>query len=251
MGMMMGFRPGGLYAPNGDPLLIQPYASGLQFALTTGQALLQQGGCGNVQVVKSREKPVPSTNIAGVPETTTAGEVVLRCQRNGVTYDAYMFSQTQMFGVPQSNVGAVWNADNSYFVVTPTGQLDEAGALLTRIVTSVRMDPEWVARQLQLAGASMAATAHRLDQALAAQAQSMRQSFGSPEADRAASQDEMDRLISGFDSYKDPAGNLHTVPYASDATGWYTNGLGAVLGTRTGQGPGPGWTPMTRVPPGQ
>jgi hypothetical protein len=251
MGMMMGFRPGSFYAPNGDPLIIQPYLSGLQFALTTGRGLLQQGGCGNVQVIESREKPAPATTIAGLPETRTAGEVVLRCERNGITYDAYMFSQTEMFGAPQGNVGAVWNADSSYFVVTPSGQLNEAGVLLTRIITSVRMDPQWVAQQLHAAGASVAATAHRLDQALAAQAQSMRQSFSSAEADRAASQDEMDRLISGFDSYKDSAGNLHTVPYPSDATGWYTNGLGGVAGTRTGQGAGPGWTPMTRVPTGQ
>ena len=249
MGVAMGFGEGSLYAPNGDPLMIRSYATGLQFARAAGRDLLQQGGCGDVRVVRARDLPGSSTSIAGVPQTSTTGEVVFRCSRGGIAYDAYMLAQTKMIGVPQSAVGAIWDADTSYFMITPAGELDEAGALLSRIIGSVRMNPQWVSQQIRAAGASAAATADRLDRALAEQAQSLRRSFGAAEADRAASQEEMDRLISGFDTYRDSAGNLHTVPYASDNTGWYSNGLGRVAGTRTGQAPAPGWTPMSRVPP--
>ena len=249
MGFAMGFREGSLYAPNGDPMLIRSYATGQQFAITTGRDLLQQGGCDDVHVVRTRGFPSTSTGIAGVPQTSTGGEAVFHCSRRGVAYDAYMFALTRLTGLPQSAVGAIWDADSSYFLVTPAGELDEAGALLSRVIGSVRMNQQWVAQQIRAAGASAAATADRPDRALAEQAQSLRQSFGEAEADRAASQEEMDRLISGFDTYRDPAGNLHTVPYASGNTGWYSNGLGRVAGTRTGEAPGPGWVPMTRIPP--
>ena len=260
MGMSMGLRPGMLYAPNGDPMIIQPYRTGTQYAAYLGQMLLQKANCTNIVMTKTRDKPPIQQNSAGVPISTTAGEAFFTCSRNGVNYEAYQFSLTQMFGQPIANVGAVWNADSSYFLVTPSNQLSEAGILLTKILGSVQMNPQWVAQQIRLAGASVQAAAHRLDEALAQQSQMMRQSMqqnASPSGatrgsslDTASSQDEMDRLISGFDSYKDNSGNLYTVPYASEATGWYTNGLGAVAGTRTGQGPAAGWSQMSRVPTG-
>jgi hypothetical protein len=202
-----------------------------------------------VQVLGSRDRPTSSANIAGVPETNTAGEASFQCERNGIPFDAYMFSKTQMFGQPMGNVGAVWNADTSYFFVTPHGQRDETGALLSRIIGSVQIDQQWYAQQTRAAGASVAAASRRLDEAMATQAQTIRQSFGQAEADRASTQEEFGRLMSGFDEYQDASGGRHSVPYAQ-ATNWYSNGIGQVVGTH-GRSPGLQWAEMTRVPPGR
>jgi hypothetical protein len=84
---------------------------------------------------------------------------------------------------------------------------------------------------------------------MAAQARSIRQSFFQGESDRAATPEELGRLISGVEAYQDAGGNRHSVPYAQ-ATNWYTSGLGQVVDTQ-GRSPGLPWTGMTRVPPGR
>jgi hypothetical protein len=141
MGYRPGFRDGALYSPNGDPIIIRQYVSGQQFAAHMGQWLLNKAGCQKVRMFASQPKPAASANIAGVPETNTAGEAFFQCERNGIPFDAYMFSKTQMFGQPTGNAGAVWNADTSYFFVTPHGQREETGALLAWIIGSVQINP--------------------------------------------------------------------------------------------------------------
>jgi hypothetical protein len=98
---------------------------------------------------------------------------------------------------------------------------------------------------------------YRRDHVLAqAQAQlgdnssSMLGTFSSDTAAAAdANQDEMHRLISGFDEYQTASGDRKSVPYAA-ATNWWTNGRGQTVGTQGQAGPA-GFQEMTRVPAGR
>lgn len=65
-----------------------------------------------------------------------------------------------------------------------------------------------------------------------------------------ANQEEVTRLISGFDEYRTASGERTTVPYAT-ATNWWSNDKGQIPGTQGPRSPRMDWQDMTRVPPGR
>ena len=249
LGVKLGFREGTLYSPNGNPTIIEQYKTGRQFALAMGGNLLNKVGCQNVQVIGSRERPVAPTSAEGISQTNTSGEAFFSCEKNGHQYDGYMFSLSTMTGQPDQPGGAIWDADMSYFFATPHGNGMAAGALLSQIIQSVQMNPQWVDAQVGAAHSSMAATSRQMDQFLASESRVIAQSFRDTQAQQAQTQDEMHRLISGFDEYQTANGERKTVTYGA-ATNWWSSNQGTV-GTQGPLSPGAQYTPLTRVPLGQ
>jgi len=257
MGMQMGFVEGAPYTPGGDPMMIRSYRTGQEFAVLYGQFLLQQE-CQNVRLVQQRDRPEAVARLAPVGGNfvqmrQTAGDAFFVCEANGHRFDAYVFSQTDLSVA--GGISGIWNADNSFGFITPEGHGPAAGLVLSHIVNSLRPDQNWIANQLRTTGAEVQAAVSRANAALDQNSAAMRSTFADPSSpatstDTQAAQAEIGRLISGFDEYTTGSGERKTVPYGA-ASNWWSNNQGQTAGTHSNMAPGPGYSPMNRVPPGQ
>jgi hypothetical protein len=172
-------------------------------------------------------------------------------------HEAYMFSRTQMTGASPAQL---WNADNSWGFITPAGNGMAVGAILAHIIGSLQDDQNWVARQLQTSWAIVQQNLQAIEAIRQAQQSVMERTFSSAATSSNAgssshsghseTQDEISRLISGFDEYTTASGDRKTVQYGA-ATNWWSNNRGQTLGTQSPMSPGFSWTPMQRVPLGE
>lgn len=255
-GRQLGFREGSLYSPGTDKLLVRSYRTGKDFAVQYARQRLPRE-CRNVKALLSRDRPDKAyrSSAYGLQFSGTAGDAFYTCERDGHGYEAYVFSSTELVGQPQV-AGGIWNAEYTYLFVTPQGQGMAAGAVLAHVVGSFRFDPKWLAAQLQVsrdaAGKAIADANARLD----ANAATMRSTFAetpresSAQKAAAANQEEMGRLMSGFDRYETASGEKRDVPYGA-ATNWWSNGRGQVRGTQGPRAPSIDMQEMKRVPAGK
>jgi len=211
------------YAAGADQLWVLQYRTGEQFAQMYAAHFLTQQ-CQKVQLVNARHRAdgsrPPTRAVNGLTYSASAGEAFLTCEKEGHQFEAYVYAQTELTGQP--GTGGIW---------------------------SYRIDPRWMATQLKvsadLANHAIAQASAQLD----ANSTSIAGTFSSDTAAAArANQDEMHRLISGFDEYQTAGGQRKTVPYAA-ATNWWSNGQGQTRGTQGPIGPGPGFGEMKRVSP--
>jgi hypothetical protein len=250
IGIQLGFHEGTITSPGTDNLRVLDYRTGQQFAARSGATLFAQR-CQSLQLVRTRAKPgvQPRPQANGLTQGSTIGDAFFTCKKDGHTLNGYVFAETDYTtqpGVP----GGIWNADNTYAFLTPEGNGNAAGIVMAHIIKSVRIDQQWLATQLQVS-ASLAN--HALAQANAqmdASAKDMQGIFSGTQQDAQNNQEEMTRLISGFDEYQTAAGERKTVPYAT-ATNWWSNNKGHTIGTQSPNSPGVDWQDMTRVAPGR
>jgi hypothetical protein len=259
LGMQLGFHNEMVYStPDGDPMWVRPYHPGRVFAQVYGMHWLA-GQCRNVKLLGSRDRPdavILGQPTPGVPQAATAGEAFFACEKDGRKYEAYMFSQTAISGTPQT--GENWNADRSWGFLTPEGNGMAAGMVLGHIVGSVQEDQNWLSQQRERSWSVVQNTIQVMEAARQAQQNAMERTFRSSPVSRGSSsaagpseaQDEISRLISGFDEYTTASGERKTVQYGA-ASNWWSNDRGQTLGTQSTMSPGYDWTPMERVPLGQ
>jgi hypothetical protein len=250
MSVQLGFHEGSITSPGADNLKMLNYRTGQQFAEISGRTLFGQQ-CQKLRLVRVRPhpgvKPRPQPN--GLTQGSTAGDAFFTCEKGGHKLAGYVFSETQytnQSGVP----GGIWNGDNTYAFLTPEGKGNEAGMVLTHIVKSVQINQQWLTKELRV---SAELANHALAQAnaqLSANPTSMQGTFSDTSKAAQATQEEMHRLLSGFDEYQTVSGERKSVPYAA-ATNWWTNNKGQAFGTQGPLSPGMNAQPMRRVPPGQ
>jgi len=246
----LGFHEGSLYSPGADNMKILNYRTGQQFAEAAGGQMFA-ALCQNLQMVRSRIltpiTPRPQAN--GLTQGSTSGDAFFTCQRNGHRLNGYVFSRTEYTG-QQGAAGGIWNADNTFSFLTPEGNGNAAGIVLTHIIQSVHLNQQWLTTQMRL---SAQLADHAIAQAgaqLAANAKDMENTFSSDAKAQQDTQEEMHRVLSGFDEYETSTGERKTVPYAA-AANWWSNSKGQVIGTQGPNSPSLDAQPMTRVPSGK
>jgi hypothetical protein len=226
------------------------YRTGQQWAVMYGQKLL--AGAQNVRLHGNRDQSgtLPRLPPALPPFHVTAGDAFFTAERDGHKYEVYVLAKTEITGDQNS---AVWNADSTYAFSTPEGHGMAAGLIITHIVESVRIDPQWLSNQLRVSNQMAQQSIAAANASLATNSKMMSQTFTSSSSsqtqrDSRAAQEEIGRLISGFDTYKTESGDTKTVPYAA-ATNWWSNNQGQTIGTQGPLSPGMNWQGMHRVNP--
>jgi hypothetical protein len=244
----LGFREGQIHSAGADIGMVLNYRTGQQWAVSYGQKLLT--GAQNIRLLGNRDQTamLPRLPPAFPPFHASAGDAFFTAEREGHTYEVYVFAKTEITGDQNT---AVWNADNTFAFSTPKGHGMAAGLVVTHIVQSLRIDPQWLTKQLQVSGKLAQDALDAANASLSNNTAMMDKTFSSPsqtQRDARASQEEIGRLISGFDTYKTESGDTKTVPYAA-ATDWWSNSRGQTLGTQGPSAPGPSWNHMQRVNP--
>lgn len=143
-----GFTEGTTYNPGyGQSFVVESYQAGEQFAAEWGA---RRTGCAQLKASRALPDATQAIDMAyangGVRTSIKAGEATFVCPGKA----GYVFAATELV---ESMAGALWNVKVAAGFTAPPNRAAEAGALLSRVVGSFRVDPAWAARQQGLTGA--------------------------------------------------------------------------------------------------
>ena len=241
---MAGFRVGSLYSGGGGTVYtVAPYLSGSQFAVAWTQRKLTTL-CGSIKLKSSRGRPALTGEINAIAAAYgihhDAGEASFTCAKGPLKLTAYVLADVVSIG---GAAGAIWYAETIVGFLSPSPVAGVAAGLLLHMVKSVRVNPEWVARNSNMS-LQVSQIATRTNAAISDTIMQGWQSRGAI-IDHAMEEGSRERL--GIDIYSDPAtGNQYTV--ANHYSFYWANPSGTVVGTDTDTAP-KGFTRLTRVPP--
>lgn len=239
---MAGIGVGRLYnGGGGTTYIVEPYRTGEDYAVAWGEKKLAQR-CGAVHLEKSRARPEIAARINAWSRSWgivhNVGEATFGCRARGEDMTAFVFASLTFIQ------GGIWYADNIEAFLAPTPVAGIAAGLLAHMVSSVRINPVWMQRQLG-AEAKVSEIATRTNAEIS---DSIMQGWEDRGAryDRVMEEDSRARL--GVDVYADPAtGTKYTV--ANTHEHYWVNDAGIVVGTETGTAPGRSFKRLERVPP--
>lgn len=154
MMLQLGFREGSPYSPGyGVSMIVMRYLPGEQFARQWVTARVGSV-CGGLQIVSSQ--PLPQTVQAmnaimarhGSPVVSQqlhAGDAAFRCQQNQAPAVGYLFVATLL--TAGNDGGGTWNVDQLQGYRSPPDRAGQAQAILAHMVSSLRLNPEWMRMQ--------------------------------------------------------------------------------------------------------
>jgi len=259
-----GLRQGMTYNPGyGQQLLIMPYYNGEAFAAQWGGRRVARD-CAGVSRVGARPRPDMSRGIDqvyaayGIRTSILAGEAQFGCTLRGAPAVGYVFAATELV---RSQMSTLWDVKSALGFVAARPRAAAAYALLGRMVASFAIDPGWAARQQQTAAQTSRAVAQTNQVVSNAIIQNGRTLAATSDMIVKGGQARSNATFNAIEGYDENAVR-GTSTYVNPETGTaktldngyahqYINNSGQVLGTNSEKVPGPGWTEMQRVPPGQ
>jgi hypothetical protein len=241
-----GFHEGSLYNGGlGMVYTVARYQTGQQFAVTWGQRKLTEL-CRAIKLIGSRSRPELSQEINTYSQPLgiihNIGESTFTCEKGDLAMIANVLASTTFIAVPPG--GGIWYADAIEAFLAPAQVAGMAAGLLAHMVSSVEVNPEWVARTTQTSGDVSRVAA----QTNAAISNSIIHSWEARGAVMDRVMEEGSRARLGIDIYADPGtGTKYTV--ANNHRYYWVNPGGTVLGTDTDTPPSSDFQRMNRVPP--
>jgi len=128
---------------------IQRYENGEAFASQWGATRVAKE-CGNVTRTSAKARPDSSRAIdlaysqGGVKTTVLAGEATFSCTRQSGKSRGYVFAATELV---QSQISALWDVNALVGFIAPETRESGTYGLLTHVVGSFAIDPNWQAQQ--------------------------------------------------------------------------------------------------------
>jgi hypothetical protein len=238
-----GFREGSVYSGGaGTTYVVARYQDGEQFATAWLRRKLAPI-CKEVKFVASRARPELTTEInsLGQPDGLRhdAGEASFTCVKDGMPLTAYALVTV---GTIKGQAGAIWYSEAIVAFLAPTPVAGPAAGLLAEMIATVKVNPDWAARQTQTNMEVSAAARSN-----AAISDSIMREWESRGAVRDRVLEEGSRARLGIDVYTNPdTGTKYTV--ANGHNFYWVNPGGTVVGTDTNTAP-KGFSPLNRVPP--
>ena len=153
-----GFREGGMYSPGyGVTMQVMRYIAGAHFAKWYVQSKLPKEFSGlkftaardQKDVVKAFNQIYARHRALGVNMRLDAGDVAFTCKRQGKEWRGYYFATTQLTTTAYAQ-GGQWQFTALYGYLAEAGKEKLAQALLSHMVKSFRLNPQWVAKQQKL-----------------------------------------------------------------------------------------------------
>ena len=262
---MGGLRVGSTYDMGmGVRTLIEPYATGANFAAMWGRARVARE-CSQVSLLGHRGRPDSSQGIdrvyagAGIRRSVLAGEASFHCNLNGADGGGYVFASTELV---QSQMGAMWDVNAVLGTVAPTPRAAEAYALLSHMASSFTIDRAWMSRERELsaqfdrivAQTNAIVSQRIIDNGKAAAAMSDMMFKGGQDRANATfnAEEKYDAFaVRGTSDYVSNSGTLYPNVDNSHSHVYVNYATGQVLPSDSENLPGPGFTEVHQVPPGQ
>jgi len=219
----LGFTEGRRYNPrNVAQELVADYRPGWVFADVYGQARFS-GACTPLKL-KSMERETP-IHPSGQNQTTTAGQVVYRCESSTGTKVAYVFAETQY---TQMQGSGAWMVTWLSSFLAPQERAAQALNAMLHALSSLSINPEWEYRQLQMNGSAAQGAMSDFQRNMAA----IQQDYQRRTAASQSEFDEMDRALRGVDLTVDPLDGKQREVVSTGQTHWI-NGMGNIMDSPT------------------
>ena len=172
--------------------------------------------------------------------TDSAGEIAFTCNQNGQPRQGDLLVSTQLI---QSGVLRLWYALHLLGYLAPAPRVAEAQAVLAHGVKSMRVDPQWVARQQQ--------TTMQVSQIASQTQEHISNTIMSTYWNKVTTQDEtmrrVENSILGTTDVVDPAtGERKKIENSADY--FWINNRGVIVGTNTSGSPGVDFRQLTQLP---
>lgn len=150
-----GLQRGSIYSMPGSQMVISDYMPGADFAADEVKRTLPSDGS-ELQITLSQQRPEAAEKINallapfaqyGTQAHVDAGEVEYTCQSQGQPRKGGCLAGTLLLQAQAGN--GIWVVPFLYGYRTTPEKASQAQALLTHIVTSFQIDPQWSSRQQQ------------------------------------------------------------------------------------------------------
>jgi hypothetical protein len=257
-----GLREGMYYQlGDGSKLLIQRYLDGQQGARKYAETLVSKE-CSGLQITANNARADvaarfgPQARSEGMPNAQlTAGDVTFTCTIDGAAVHGMIVTATVLTFPGKSGL---WYVYRLYGYLAAPGREQDAQRVAEQAVQSVRINPEWQAKQQQIAGAAVAADTARSQQFQQQAMQSIQEDQRRTSdiimkgwEQRSQTYDEISRrrenAILGTVDVVDPqSGQRYKVENYSDYH--WMNNQGTIAGNSTGSAPGPDWRELVTLP---
>ncbi|MCU0226711.1 MAG: hypothetical protein MUF01_03660 [Bryobacterales bacterium] len=146
----LGMGEGGRYSPfPGNVLIVQRYLPGAVYAHHHVASFAQRMGLTSPRIEQPRDRRELFKQLPSIGLTTTGGDVRFRARRGSMDYEGYVLAATSLMMAPGQQDGGIWYVQSLVSYVTPPGGGDLASAVVARMLSSIRMNPQWVAQQRQ------------------------------------------------------------------------------------------------------
>jgi len=218
-----GFTEGRRYNPrNVAQEVVADYRPGWVFADVYGQARFS-GGCTPLKL-KSMRRETP-IHQSGENQTTTAGQVVYRCESSTGTKVAYVFAETQYTAMQGSGA---WMVTWLCSFLAPQERAAQTLNAMLHTLSTLSINPEWEYRQLQMNGSAAQGAMSDFQRSMAA----IQQDYQRRTAASQSQFDEMDRALRGVDLTSDPVDGKQREVVSTGQTHWI-NAVGTIMDSPT------------------
>jgi len=222
----LGFTEGRLYNPrNVAQEIVADYRPGWVFADVYGQARFSRA-CTQLRL-KSMERQTP-IHQSGPNQTTTAGQVVYRCESGTGTKVAYVFAETQY---TQMQGSGAWMVTWLCSFIAPEERAAQTLNAMLHAMSTLAINPQWEYRQLQMNGGAAQGAMSDFQRGMAA----IQQDYQRRTAASQSQFDEMDRALRGVDLTRDPVDGKEREVLSTGTTHWI-NGMGNIMDSPTAPG---------------
>ncbi len=151
-----GIHEGSQYSPGyGLVMLVKSYMPGKDFAREYVKTIAA-ADCGDLAFTEERDRPDASSALneiyqklsAAVKVSLSTGEVSFTCRKNGQPYVGYFFAGTML---SQTDTVGNWNLTSLVGYLARTEKVSEAQAVLTHMLMTYKLNPQWAAMQQNIA----------------------------------------------------------------------------------------------------
>jgi hypothetical protein len=245
----LGFREGTSYSPGyGVTMTVRRYLPGVEFAKQYISTKMT-GRCQNLSITQARDLPEAARTInaiygqfggSGMSMQVSTGETAFTCQANQSPRRGYYFAGTMLTSAYGSGL---WTVPYLHGYLATADQAEVAQAVLSRMVQSVQLNPQWLAMQQHLTGQ----TSQIVSRTGAEISRIISQSYWSQQR----SLDELSRRRSnatlGVEDVVDPLTGRE-IKVESGANYYWIDQRGNIVGTTTDTTPAIDFRQLVRLP---
>lgn len=145
-----GFREGSQYSPfPGNVMIVSRYLPGAAYAQMHAARVAQAYGLADFRMGQPRARTDVDQNIPSIGTQIRGGEVDFTALSNQRPTEGYVMAATSVMTM-QGVEGGIWNVQILITYLAPRGMSATARAVVSRMMATIQLNPQWVRQQRQM-----------------------------------------------------------------------------------------------------
>jgi hypothetical protein len=145
-----GLREGSQYSPfPGNVMIVSRYLPGAAYAQMHAARVAQAYGLADFRMGQPRARTDVDQNIPSIGTQIRGGEVDFTALSNQRPTEGYVMAATSVMTM-QGVEGGIWNVQILITYLAPRGMSATARAVVSRMMATIQLNPQWVRQQRQM-----------------------------------------------------------------------------------------------------